>query len=413
MKIYDVVVIGGGPAGLIATGRAAEFGARVLLLEKNKTLGVKLLMTGGGRCNFTNQSSARVLAEAFGENGRWLLSGLTRFGSDDIINFFTERGLKIKVEAGGRVFPENNDAREILKLLIDYIKLNNGEIKTEAKVVKIIKDGDKIFKLILSDETEVRAKNFIIATGGKSYPLSGSSGDAYDWLTALGHKIISPKAALSPIIVKESVEDLEGLSLSGAKIKLFQGDKKVAESAGDFIFTACGLSGPAALSLSRAIARFNNKNLKLKIDFSPETSNDELKDKIKDLIANNKQVDIKNILAKIYPKRLVNFVLTVCQINPEKKGNGITRLECQVMLNFFKDYELQVLNLGGFAEAMITVGGIDLKEVNPKTMASKILPNLYLAGEVLDLDGPTGGYNLQAAWTTGYLAGENAAVIRE
>ncbi|MEI7451878.1 MAG: NAD(P)/FAD-dependent oxidoreductase [Candidatus Falkowbacteria bacterium] len=409
MSIYDVVVVGGGASGLIAAGRASELGARVLLLEKNKQLGVKLLMTGGGRCNFTNQSSPRVLAEAFGQNGKFLLSGLNRFGSEELIDFFSVRGLKYKIEDRGRVFPEGNKAQEILKLLVDYIKDGHGEIKTDSKVTKIIKTGNKISKLILADGSEIIAKKFIIATGGKSYPLSGSSGEAYSWLAELGHKIIKPRAALSPIIISENIKDLEGLSLSGAELTLVHNGQKIGHSFGDFIFTSRSLSGPAVLSLSRDSVRASVNKAEVVIDFCPDLSAEDLEDKIIALVAENKQVDIKNILARIFPKRLSNFILLNNRINPDKKANGLTKIERQLLVMAFKKYSLTTFGVGDFTEAMITLGGVDLKEVDPKTMASKLYSNLYLAGEVLDLDGPTGGYNLQAAWTTGYLAGEAAA----
>jgi len=409
MKIYDVVVIGGGAAGLIAAGRAAELGASVLLLEKNQELGIKLLMTGGGRCNFTNQSPVRLLSQSLGVNGRWLLSGLSRFGPNQIINFFEERGVKIRVEAGGRVFPESSNAREILKVLVDYVKLGGVDIKTKSSVVKIVKKENRIVKLILADKTEITALAFVLACGGKSYPHSGSSGDAYAWLENLGHKIVNPKAALSPIMVKEKVKELEGLSLKDASLSLFQAEKKINEENGDFLFTSNGLSGPAALNLSRSVARQVNRDLKIKIDFFPYETREGLGQKIEFFIAKNKQADIKNILSRFCHKRLVNFALEQIKINPSKKGNEVARLEKLKIIDFLKNYSLRLFGLGGFNEAMVTVGGVCLKEVDPKSMASKIITNLFLAGEILDLDGPTGGYNLQIAWTTGHLAGENAA----
>jgi hypothetical protein len=415
MKKYDVVVIGGGPAGLMAAGRAAELGASVLLLEKNEILGKKLLMTGGGRCNFTNRLPLRQLAVSFGVGEKFLLSSLNQFGPEEMISFLEARGVKIKVEANGRAFPQSNSANEILQTLINYIKSNGGEIKAGAQVVKIIQRPcpaepsrrSGIQKLILDDKSEVFADNFVIATGGKSYSLSGSSGEAYIWLKNLGHKIIKPTAALSQIIIKEKLKDLEGLSLTNGILMLYQADKKIITSQGDFIFTARGLSGPTALNLSRNIARLNNGDLKIKIDFFPDEIREDLDRRLQDLIRDNQNMAIKNILGKIIIKRLADFILTELKIKSDKKGGGLTRAERWKILDFLKNYSLSVMGLGDFNEAMVTVGGIDLKEVDPKTMRSKIIKNLYLAGEVLDLDGPTGGYNLQVAWTTGYVAGEN------
>lgn len=409
MKKYDVAIIGGGPAGLLAAGRAAEGGASVVLLEKNRSLGVKLLMTGGGRCNLTNRSAARALAEGFGVNGRWLLSGLSRFGAEEIIDFLAGRGVRTKTEAGGRVFPQSGQARAVLEALLDYAKNGKVEIRTSAAVRKIIGSQGRIVKLILADQTEIVASNFIIATGGASYPLSGSSGDAYAWLKALGHKIIAPCAALCPIIVKEKIKELEGLSIADAVLTLYHNQEKIGREAGDFLFTSRGLSGPAALNLSRTAAQQGKSGLEIKIDFFPDEDAASLDEKLKEATGANKQLAVKNILGRLTHKRLAGFILSSLAISPDKKGDSLTKPERKALVNSLKGYHLTVRGLAGFEEAMVTAGGVSLKEVDPKTMASKIIANLYLAGEVLDLAGPTGGYNLQAAWTTGYLAGENAA----
>ena len=420
MKIYDVIIIGGGAAGLIAAGRAAELGASVLVLEKNKQVGNKLLMTGGGRCNFTNHSAPRLIAGAFGKNGRWLLSGLSRFGSEETIKFFQEHGVKIKKEDNGRVFPEKDSATEILNALTRYLKQGEGEIQTSATVKQIQTKDNRISRLILENGDSIIGRNYIIATGGQSYPGTGSSGDAYTWLTKLSHKIIDPRPAISRIIVKDQVKDLGGLSLTNITLYLYQGTKKISIETGALLFTNHGLSGPAALNLSRSITRHLNLNnqsalnskanqLKIKIDFWPEEDKDNLNQRFKLLSEQNKHVSLKNILAKLFQKRLADYALTVTKVKSNQTGDSLTRSDRQALVDFFKGYSLSVQAIGGFNEAMITVGGVDLREINPQTMASKLIGNLYLAGEVLDLDGPTGGYNLQASWTTGYLAGENAA----
>lgn len=406
---YDIVVIGGGPSGLMAAGRAAELGAKVLVLEKNQALGVKLLMSGGGRCNFTNLSPVRILAEAFGINGRWLLSGLNCFGPDDVVEFFRARGVESHTEKGGRVFPEGDRANDILSVLVNYVKSNGGEIKTNSEVSKLLVNNKSIEKLILINQSEIVANKYIIACGGQSYPSSGSNGDAYKWLKIIGHKIIAPKAALSQSILKESTKELEGLSVNDAEIKLIVDNKFIKSEYGDFLFTARGISGPAALNLSRTAAKYSGRKLNLEIDFFPEESDKELEEKIITIINNNKQVDSKNAFSQLSNKRLISYILNNTEINPTKKANGITRLEREAIGKQLKGLRFEIAGLGGFNEAMITVGGVELKEVDPKTMASKIIDNLYLTGEILDLDGPTGGFNLQAAWTTGYIAGENSA----
>ena len=414
MELYDIVIIGAGPAGLMAAGHASELGARVLVLEKNKNAGIKLLMTGGGRCNFTNNAPDKIFAGKFGFNGKWLLSGLSNFNSDSIIDFFAARNINSQANLEGKVYPENNSAAEIRKALIDYVESNQGEIIYEARVIKIIKDADRISKIILSDNREIKARNFIIATGGNSYPLSGSNGDAYTWLKELGHKIIKPRPALCPIIVKENfVKNLEGLSFQNCSLDIYKNNKKISFESGDFIFTGHGLSGPAALNLSRVITKEDKTNLIIKIDFFPDESSESLDKKFQELIESKSKESIRNILRKLTQKRLADFILDNRNIEISKKGADLTKLERSEIINFLKNLSLTILDIGGFNEAMITSGGVDLREVNQKTMASKLYSNLYFAGEILDLDGPTGGYNLQIAWTSGYLAGESAAFHKD
>lgn len=411
MELYDIVIIGAGPAGLMAAGHASELGARVLVLEKNKQAGIKLLMTGGGRCNFTNNAPLKMFAASFGQNGKWLLSGLSRYSSEDIIKFFSDRNIKSEANREGKVYPLNNSALKIRDTLINYVESNGGIIRYNSPVIKIVKEDDKITKLILADRSEIKAKKFIIATGGNSYQKSGSSGDAYVWLKELGHKIIKPRPALAPIILKENfIRELEGLSFSDVLLELYKDKKKIGVESGDFIFTARGLSGPAALNLSRLITKEDKIDLIIKIDFFPEETSADLDKKIRELIELNSRESIRNILSKLTQKRLVDFILTNKNIAPAKKGADLTKLERSLIINFLKDFTVHILTLGDFSEAMISSGGVDLKEVDQKTMASKLYSNLYLAGEILDLDGPTGGYNLQVAWTSGYLAGESAAL---
>jgi len=407
--MYDIVIIGAGPAGLMAAGHASELGARVLVLEKNKQAGIKLLMTGGGRCNFTNNAPTRIFAARFGQNGKWLLSGLSRYKSENIIKFFSDHNIKSEANRAGKVYPLNNSALKIRDTLIDYVESNGGTIRYNSPVIKIVKEDDKIIKLVLADHSEIQAKKFIIATGGNSYQKSGSSGDAYTWLKELGHKIIKPRPALCPIILKENfIRELEGLSFPNVLLELYKEKKKISSENGDFIFTARGLSGPAVLNLSRLITKEDKVNLIIKIDFFPEETGADLDKQIRELIELNSRESIRNILNKLTQKRLVDFILNNKNIEISKKGADLTKLERSAIIDSLKDFTGHILALGDFAEAMITSGGVDLKEVDQKTMASKLYPNLYLAGEILDLDGPTGGYNLQVSWTSGYLAGESA-----
>ncbi len=408
---YDLAIIGGGPAGMMAASRAGELGARVVLLEKNVNLGTKLLITGNGRCNLTNSSEENLLlAEKFGKNGKFLLSSLSQFGPEEVINFFASRGVKTVVEKDNRVFPASGKSRDILEALEGYLRESKVEIKTNAEVKEIIKKGKKIVKVILVNDEEIIADKFIVATGGKSYPQTGSSGDGYAWLEKLGHTIIELKPSLTPIIVKEKfVKELEGLSLKNIEINLFKDNKKIDSSFGEAIFTASGLSGPAVFNISRRISQELPNEIKIRIDFKPELNFKELDLEIQKIFIGFSNKMLRNSLDKLLPSRLSLAIIKILNIDPDKNNNFIIKDERKALVHFLKEFELEIESVAGFDKAMITTGGVKLSEVDPKTMRSKLIDNLYFAGEILDLDGPTGGYNLQACWSTGYAAGENAA----
>ncbi len=408
---YDIAVIGGGPAGMMSAGRAGQMGARVVLLEKNTQFGIKLLMTGKGRCNLTNQNSnLREAINQFGENGKFLFSAFNRFGINDTIAFFNQAGLKTKIERGNRVFPVSDKSADVLATLINYLKKSKVKIKTKATVKKIIRQNNKITKIVLMNNEEVVADQYIICTGGKSYPLTGSTGDGYNWATNLGHTIIKLAPALTPIIIKEKiVKELEGLSLKNVEISIYKNNKKIATKFGEALFTADGMSGPIILDLSRSIYQEDFNNLFLQIDFKPALEFIKLDRRIQRdwQQVNNKM--FKNSLNKLLPRKLIPIIIKLSGINPAKKVNLITKEERKKLLHLLKEFKLNIKGLVGYNKAIITKGGIKLSEVSPKTMKSKLIDNLYFAGEILDLDGPTGGYNLQVCWSTGYLAGENAA----
>ncbi|MCX6794598.1 MAG: NAD(P)/FAD-dependent oxidoreductase [Candidatus Falkowbacteria bacterium] len=411
--IYDVAVIGGGASGLMAAGRAGEQGAKTILIEKNNSVGVKLLMTGGTRCNLTNYlENSKVLAANFGLAGRFLISALTRFGPREAVDFFESRGVKTKIENNNRVFPISDQAGEVLNALISYVKKSGVEIKTGAAVSDIIIDQGKISEIILVGGAKIKAANYIIATGGQSYPKTGSSGDAYKWLKKIGHNIIAPTPALVPIIVQEDfIKELEGLGREEAALSLFQDGEKIAVSRGDFLFTASGLSGPAALNLSRLIKFPIKKGLQLAIDFFPELDISSLDEKLREIFIGTNRT-LKNSLAGIIPPRLIPVLEFLTGLDMDGKAHLVTKIERRKLGYLLKDFRLGVKGLAGYNQAMITAGGLDLKEIDPKTMRSKIISNLFVAGEVLDIAGPTGGFNLQASWSTGRIAGEAAAADR-
>jgi predicted Rossmann fold flavoprotein len=409
---YDIAIIGGGASGMMAAIRAGELGARVVLLEKNKRLGTKLLITGKGRCNITNKTDTdREMIEAFGAHGKFLFSALNKFGVDDVIRFFEDSGLKTKVERGARVFPISDQSRDVLDALISNLKKAKVEIKLDSSVKKIILKDNKIEKVLLFGGREIIADKYIIATGGKSYPATGSTGDGYNWLVKMGHTVTELSPALVPVIIKEKiVKDLEGLSLKNVEISLYKNDKKIDSRFGEAIFTADGMSGPIIIDMSGVIGRHLADKLKLLIDFKPALDFPTLDLRLQnDFTAQAKKL-FKNSLDDLLPQKLIPVIFELSGIDPEKKAGVITREERKKLLHLLKEFSLTVKGLGGYEQAIITSGGVALNEIDPKTMQSKIISNLYLAGEILDLHGPTGGFNLQQCWSTGYTAGENASM---
>jgi predicted Rossmann fold flavoprotein len=407
---YDVIVIGGGPAGMMSAGRAAELGAKVLLLEKNKHLGIKLLCTGKGRCNITNNiEEIKKLVDKYGKNGKFLFSAFNKFKVEDTVNFFEKRGVKTKVERGERIFPVSDRALDVLNALIKYMRQSKVEIITEAQVKNILMEKKVIKKVILENGQELKAKNYIICTGGKSYPLTGSTGDGYKWLKKMGHTIIFPRPALTPIIIKEKfVKELEGLSLKNVEISILKNNKKIISRFGEALFTNNGLSGPIILDMSKKIGEELVNKLKLKIDFKPVLDFIKLDERVQRDFQKNSNKLFKNSLNELLPQKLIPIIIKLSGIDPNKKVNLITKTERKIIIHLLKEFELEIGGLVGFEKAIITAGGVELTEVDPKTMQSKIISNLYLAGEILDIDGPTGGYNLQVCWSTGFVAGENS-----
>jgi len=407
---YDVVVIGGGPAGIIAAGRAGELGSHVVLIEKNRDLGAKLLITGKGRCNITNKrEKLREVIENFGKNGKFLFPSFSKFGIKKTIDFFENHGVRTKVERGGRVFPVSDRSHDVLGALVSYLKESQVEVRTNSKVKEIVKNGNKIENIVLVSGEEIVADNFIICTGGKSYPVTGSTGDGYGWAEKVGHMIINLSPSLVPVVIKEKfVKELEGLSLKNVEISIYKDGRKINSRFGEAIFTAKGMSGPIILDMSKGIGKEFPGKIKMQIDFKPALDFAKLDKRVQRDFQKSSNKLFKNSLGGLLPRKLIPVIIRLSGINPDKEVNSVTKEERKKLLHLLKEFCLEIKELEEFKKAIITTGGIKLSEIDQKTMKSKLIDNLYFAGEILDLDGPTGGYNLQICWSTGYVAGENA-----
>ncbi len=408
---YDLAVIGAGPAGMMAAYRAYQCGARVILLEKNQSPGIKLLMTGKERCNITNaERDPGTFADQFGRNGKFLLSGLHRFGVEETLNFFHENKLSTVIERGNRVFPESNRARDVLDLFTKLIK-NNVMMLTGCKINSFVRKDKRIDNMTLQGHRAITVDNYIITTGGLSYPQTGSTGDGYTWARQFGHSIVTPQPALTPLVVRENwVKDLEGVSLKNVLISLYQNNRKKEDRFGEALFTNYGISGPVILDMSKSAGKLLSKgDVTLHIDFKPALDHAKLENRILRELELHKNKSIKSILYGFLPRKIIPVFLKLADMDEKKKSHSITKEERKRMRLLLKEFPLTVTALVGFNKSIITTGGVDLKEIDPRTMRSKLVENLYFAGEILDLDGPTGGYNLQVCWTTGYIAGESAS----
>ena len=409
-NLFDIAVIGGGPAGMMAAGRAAELGAKVVLIEKNEILGEKLLITGKGRCNFThNEFDIRKFSEKFGRNGRFLYTALEVFGAREVIDFFESRGVKANVEQGDRVFPEKGNAQDILNVLIKYLAEGKVNILLNSEVTGFKQEKGKISQVLLRDR-QISADKYILCAGGKSYPQTGSTGDGYQWAEQLGHTVITPVPALNPVKTSEEwVKELQGLSLKNVSLQLFQNNKKKDERFGEMLFTHFGVSGPIVMDMSKNIGALLKKGpVKLILDLKPALDFKKLDKRIQRDFEKFKGRMFKNSLIGLLPLSMIPVIIKLSGIEPEKKVDYISREERNKLVHLLKELELTPTGLLGFKWSVVTSGGVALKEVDPNTMCSKKIKNLYFAGEILDLDGPSGGYNLQECWSTGYLAGENA-----
>jgi len=409
---FDVAVIGGGPSGMMAAICAAKKGARVALIEKNDRLGIKLLMAGNGRCNFTqNEKDLNELVKKYGKNGRFLYSSLAAFGPEKIITFLEKAGIRTKVEKDNRVFPVSDQGKDVLGVLENMLKENNVTFLLKSTVEEIEFESGEIKKIILNKKREIAAHNYIFAVGGKSYPSTGSAGQGYEWAKKIGHSIIEPQPLLVPIETREKwVEELAGIGVHSCAMSVWQNGKKQVAAEGDMLFTHLGVSGPLVLNLSRSIRPIlENGEVKIKIDFKPYLTFEKLDEILRKDFEKNASKKLANCLADLLSPKLLAFLLKHSGLDLEKHAAKISKQERHALINLFKGLELTVEKLFGFERAMVTGGGVSTKEIDSKTMRSKIIKNLFFAGEIIDVDGPTGGYNLQMCWATGFIAGVESA----
>lgn len=412
MKVYDVVIAGGGPSGMMAGIFAAKNGAKVLLLEKMREPFRKLKITGKGRCNITNTAPMAAYLAEIGPVPNFLKPSFLRFFNDDTIDFFKQIGIPTVIERGGRVFPESNSAVDVTNKILDHAKQCGIEIRCNCKIKGFKTENNIITGVEIVPNKIISGKTFILATGGASYPATGSSGDGYPIARSLGHQVTPIHPALVPVETKgESAKNLQGLSLINVKVNVWIDGKKIDSEFGEMLFTHFGLSGPIILSLSRRhnVAIQQKMNVIFSIDLKPALDDQKLDNRLQRDLDENGKMKLVNVFRKWLPAKLIPEFIRLLNINGEKPANQVKADERKKIRMLLKDFSFEVTALRPFSEAIITSGGISLDQVNSKDLSSKLFPNLFFAGEVLDLDANTGGYNLQIAFSTGVLAGEQAA----
>ncbi|MGH4052765.1 MAG: NAD(P)/FAD-dependent oxidoreductase [Clostridium sp.] len=404
-----VIIIGGGPAGMMAAATAASK-HKVVLIEKNDKLGRKLYITGKGRCNITNAKDIGDFFENIPCNPNFLYSSLYSFTNEDTMNFFKQLGVNLKVERGDRVFPESDKSSDIIKAFNNELQNKNVEVLLNLKVKKLIRDNKKIIGVELGDGSSVYGDYFILCTGGLSYPKTGSSGEGLNYARFLGHNIIKPRPSLVPIEVDELwIKDLQGLSLKNVELRIINSkNKNIYKEFGEMIFTHYGISGPIVLSASSFVKE--EEKLKISINLKPALSEVQLDKRIQSDFLKYANKDFKNALNDLLPSKLINTIIQLSNIDEEKKVNSITKQERKTLVNLLQNLQLNVKGLRPIEEAIITSGGVDTLEIDASTMKSKKIDNLYFAGEMIDVDAYTGGYNLQIALSTGALAGTNVGL---
>ena len=421
--IWDIIVVGGGPAGMMAACRAAERAdqekrpVKILILEKNETLGKKLLITGGGRCNVTNaEFDNRTLLEKFKGSDKFLFSAFAQYSVRETLDFFHSRNMPTKIENEKRVFPKSDSAQSVWNVLVESLGKSGVNVRSKAEVIDLVTEEKGLLESVRLKTGEIiHGKNFILATGGKSHPETGSTGQGFAWLSKLGHTVSEPKAALVPVETSDPwIKKLSGFSLPQAKITLFQNGQKVpgkqAVKKGKVLFTHFGLSGPAVLNMSAEIGELlKYGELTLSLDLLPTHDYATLNEALQKLFAKQSNKKFKNALDELIPSPLIQVIIEQSKISPDIFCHSVTREERLSLVKILKDLPIHPTGLLGADKAIITSGGVALKEVDFRAMRSRLIPNLYLIGDILDIDRPSGGYSLQLCWTTGWVAG-NAVI---
>lgn len=404
----QVIVVGGGAAGMMAAICSAKEGNQVVLLEKNEKLGKKLFITGKGRCNLTNAGDIEDLMGHVATNREFLYSAFYSFTNEQMMEWMEQWGCPVKVERGNRVFPLSDKSSDVIRAMERELKRQKVTVKLNTEVRRILTEGGRTSGVELKGSGTMRAEKVVVATGGMSYPSTGSTGDGYGFAKKAGHKVTHLFPALVPFNVDGTVcSRLQGLSLKNVEASLYADGKRVYKEFGEMLFTHFGVSGPIIISASSYAVQHKGKQLKFLIDLKPALSEEQLDQRLLKDFQENINKEFKNSLGKLLPKKLIPVILELSGIPEEKKIHEITKKERMSLIALLKAVPLSVTSTRGFKEAIITHGGVDVKEINPSTMESKKVQGLYFAGEVLDLDALTGGYNLQIAWSTGYLAGMN------
>ena len=405
---WDVIVVGAGAAGLLAGISAGKSGAKTLVLEKNRKPGVKILMSGGTRCNITHNTDNRGIVKAFGNNGKFLHSPLAAFSVDETIRFFNQAGVATKIEPTGKIFPVSNKALDVLDALLNQLKNENATLLLETPVLDLDPNEDGF--LLNTRLQTFYAKKIILTTGGLSFPGCGTTGDGYKFAMKFGHTIKETQPALAPLKTDARwVHELSGVTIPDVGVTACLNEKPMMQDRGSFLFTHFGLSGPVILNVSKALNSLSNfKDSSLKLDFLPSVKETDLEAKLQSFASTDGKKLLSVALGELLPRRLLEGLFNQIGFSPERKCTGISKDERKAIVVSIKSKSVNITGTLGYAKAEVTTGGVSLDEVNSKTMESKLKKGLYLAGEILDLDGPIGGFNFQAAWSTGFLAGSKA-----